>query len=355
MIILLEPICSSWTHEEVNAGFLQLVRKNSSDEVVYIGEKEHVRCIRNILADSNVDYKVIAGQMPWQDTDSYENTASYFRLLCSIILKYKPSILFVLCGYRPCILAVEMVSFLFPHIKINLTIHGMVEEYKGNGKSYKNLFKLAECFRNLQFVTYSPFCTESYWGLKRKKFFFLHHPYINIENKIFERQGCKKEKITIGIIGACANDKALRVIYMVNKCELNQNYEFLVISRFGRYFRHLKNVRVMELEFDRESKNRLMKDMDYLLLPYGRYEYALSASGVLWDAIANQVPCLMLDSKYFEYYMPHTIGYQAKDINELCKVICKIIQLNREKSEIFFTDIGKIEQERDRIMRQMLL
>lgn len=354
MIILLEPVCSSWIHEEVNAGFLQLVRNNSNDEVLYIGEKEHVCCVRKIYADSQVKYKVIIRQASWQGSDSYENTIYYFILMFSVIMKCKPNILFILCGYRPCILAAEMVSFLFPYIKINFIIHGMIEKYKGNSSSYERLFKIATFCKRLRFVTYNPFCTDNYWGVKRKKFFFLHHPYVKDRS-----QAIRKERIntgvTIGIIGACANAKALKLISMVNRCKVEGDYEFLVISRFGNHFRHLKNVKVLDITFDREKKTRLMRNMDYLLLPYDRQEYTLSASGVLWDAISNHVPCLMLDCKYFEYYMPYKIGYRAKNIKELCEIVCEKIQCGREENEKFFMDLEKIEQERNRAIRQMLL
>ena len=93
--------------------------------------------------------------------------------------------------------------------------------------------------------------------------------------------------------------------------------------------------------------------MDYLLLPYGKDEYRLSASGVLWDAVSNRIPCLMLDSKYFEYYSPYRIGYRADSINELCKIICERIQERRRK-DTFFVGMDQIVRENDKIIRHLL-
>lgn len=355
MIVLLEPVCGSWTHEEVNAGFLKQVRENSSQEICYIGEKEHICCIRNLYAGARVNYNIITKPVPQKDADAYDKTLYYFRLMSTIIMKYQPDILIVLCGYRPCILAAELISVIFPHLKIKFVIHGMIEEQKGHMESYAKLFSYSVHCKNLCFVTYSPFCTDNYWGLREKKFFFMHLPYIM--NQKHARKAVPKKspgKTIIGIIGACANTKALKLISMINKNSLDKEYEFWVISRFGDRFRCLKNVKVLELEFDRENKNKLLQNIDYLLLPYDKREYALSASGVLWDAISNRVPCLMLDCKYFEYYMSYRIGYQAKDINELCKIICEKIQCGKCNEHTFFIGLNNIEKKTEEKMKYLL-
>ncbi|MCM1120968.1 MAG: hypothetical protein NC416_00140 [Eubacterium sp.] len=355
MIVLLEPVCSAWIHEEVNAGFLQLIMNNSSDEeVTYIGEKNHLHCIKKIYDNPQVHFIVLSRFIDFHAADLYKNLFEYFRLLCSVMIRCKPDKLFVLCGYRPCILAVELVSILFRNVEINLIVHGMIEEKKGHKKSYDKLFKIGNSCKRLRFVSYSPYCTGRYWNIKEDKFVFLHHPYVKSSQHTPASRKSKESKIIIGIIGACANEKAKKLISLVNKNELINEYEFWVASKFGKKFKNLKNVKVLDLEFERKNIEKIMCSMNYLLLPYGKDEYMLSASGVVWDAVSNRIPCLMLDSKYFAYYMPYKIGYQADSIKELCEIICDRIQEGGGGNDTFFVGMDQIDWENEKKIKYLL-
>lgn len=355
MIILLEPVCSAWVHEEVNAGFLKLVSENTDQNVLYVGEKEHLRCVKRIWNGKGVEYKALTKTVPQEEADLYKNTFYYLRLLSDILTRNKPDILFILCGYRPCILAAEITSIFFSKTKIKQVIHGMIEEKKGKAESYARLFANSVYCKNLSFVTYSPYCTDDYWKLKKNKFVFLDHPYIKEKNDTSASTFPDNSGTThIGIVGACANTKAFKLISMVNQCNLDDKYEFWIISKYGNRFKKLENVKVLELEFDRINKNRVIHNMDYLLMPYGRDEYRQSASGVLWDAISNRIPCFMLDCKYFGYYSSYKIGYQARDLNELCRIVCEKIQNKKEKSDVFFVGVDKIEDERCKKIQDLL-
>lgn len=356
MIILAEPVCCAWVHEEVNTGFLQLIADNSNEEILYFGEKEHIRCVRRIFCCPRIQYVAFTKVLDMDEADSYKNTVFYFRILNHIAVKYKPRKLFVLCGYRPCILASEINAVLHRQIRIYFVLHGMIEEKKGRKESYKRLLKAGGLCKRLCFISYSPYCTGTYWGIRDDKFVFLHHPYAGRKSmEMTEKRKTDSGKIVIGVIGACANDKAVKLITSVNRRqEGEQKYEFWVVSRFGRKFRPLKNVRVFSMKFERKEIERMMREMDYMLLPYGRDEYALSASGVLWDAIANRIPCFLLDSKYFEYYMAYQIGYQAETIEGLCKIICEKAGQKKLDQEAFFVNLDRIVRENNETVRYLL-
>lgn len=355
MIVLLEPVCSVWVHEEVNAGFLQLVIENSVDDVLYIGERGHLSCIKKIFYNSRIRFVEITKTIGMGEADYYINTVYYFRLLNDVIVRCNPRKLFILCGYRPCILASELAALIYKKIDIYFVLHGMVDEKKGRTQSYMKLLRFGRLCRKLCFVTYSPYCTGKYWGISESKLVFLHHPYVHRNQMVSEaKEKDKSGKVIIGIIGACANDKAEQLISAVNRNDQDCRYEFWVASRFGKRFRHLKNIKILDCEFERKEMEALLKEMDFLLLPYGHDEYALSASGVLWDAMANGLPCLMLDSSYFKYYMRYEIGYQADSMQELCKVICKIIRQKQEMRKIFFVNMEEIERENIETIKYLL-
>lgn len=355
MIVLVEPVCNGWVHEEVNAGFLQLIADNFHEDILYIGEREHIQCIRRIFDSPRIRYTVIKKTIRMDEADLYRNVVYYFRLLHKIGIRYRPEKLFILCGYRPCLLASELMSIIHRKLKTYFVLHGMVEEKKGHKQSYMKLFRFSRYCKKLCFITYSPYCTGKYWGIHEDKFVFLHHPYICEKKTIHNtRQKRENDKIIVGIIGACANDKAVKLISSVNRSQGAHKCEFWIASRFGKQFRHMENVTVLDLEFERKEMEVLMRKMDFMLLPYGRDDYEISASGVFWDAIANKVPCLMLDSNYFKYYMSYNIGYQTDTIEGLRKIICEELPHKKEEQELFFDGLDSLERENNETVRRLL-
>lgn len=351
MVVLLEPVCHSWMHEEVDAGFLGLVKETCNEEVIYVGEREHLKCISRIYRGGGVSYKQIVGFETGNEWDNYKMTAYYFKMILMVVRECRPSQLFILCAYRPCILAAELVAFVSKKCNVFVLLHGMVEESKNKSTSYRKLFCLSDYCHNIRFLTYSPYCTAKYWGMSEDKMTFINHPYINPRERVVRSSDL--DKTVIGVIGGCANNKALRAIRLLNKRGIGKEYEFWIVSRFGKMFRGVPHVKVLDLEFSREQKRKVMSHMDYLLLPYGKQEYAISASGVLWDAVTNEVPCLMLDSKYFRYYMPYGIGYQAKDIRGLTDMIEQRILQGKDEG-VFFQGMGRLEQYNREVMEGLL-
>lgn len=351
MVVLLEPVCHSWMHEEGNAGFLETVKEICNEEIVYVGEREHLECISRIYRGGGVSYKQIMGFNTGNEWDDYKMTAYYFKMIQMVMREYRPSQLFILCAYRPCILAAELAAFVNKKCNVFVLLHGMVEELKNRSTSYRRLFRLSGYFRNIRFLTYSPYCTAEYWGVSEDKMTFISLPYVKPRERV--RRNIDPDKTVIGVIGGCANNKALHVIKLVNKKGIKKRYEFWVVSRFGEMFRGVPHVKVLDLEFSREQKMKTMSHMDYLLLPYGKQEYAISASGVLWDAVANEVPCLMLDSRYFEYYIPYGIGCQANNIQELADMIEQRI-LQGKDEDVFFQGMDRLKQYNREVIKGLL-
>lgn len=322
---------------------------------MYIGEIEHIRCVRTIFCNSRVHFVAVREIVNMEAADSYKNFLHYFRLLNSVVTKYEPRIIFILCGYRPCLFASEWIAIIHRRVKVYFVLHGMVEKNKGCSGSYMKLLRFGRHCKRIQFISYSPYCTGRYWGICENKMVFLHHPYVRkdyTEPKVVEKDG--SDKVIIGVIGACANDKAVKLIVSVNRKAAEHNYEFWVASRFGKKFQNLENVKVLNLEFSRKRIEKLMRKIDFMLMPYGRDEYMMSASGVLWDAIINRLPCLMLDSDYFKYYMSYQIGYQADSIEGLSQAICEILQRKRDGQEKFFVNMDRIASENNETVSALL-
>lgn len=324
MIVLLEPVYYSWVHEEVNAGMLKLISDAGREKVLYIGEREHIRCIRELYAD-NVCFAEITKLLPHKDITEMRSASYYAGLIKSVIKRYRPKHLFILGAFYPCILAAEIVSVFHPGCRFHVTLHGMVEPGNESHDLYKKLIGFCRFLPNLDFITYSPYCRAKYWKIREEKMNFIHHPFIKVQ---YDKHGKSKDKnkrdgdiLRIGIIGACSNTAARKVVAGLNGMGLEKKLEFWVFSKFGNRFRNTPNAQLIDAEFDRIQMQEALRELDYILIPYGKEEYTMSASGVLWDAISNEVPCLMLGSKYLAYYNRYHIGYQAETISELCKMV----------------------------------
>lgn len=319
LIVLLEPVYYAWVHEEVNAGMLKLISDAGRQKVLYIGEREHIQCIHELYAN-NVCFAEITKLLPHNYISEMSSVSYYAGLIKSVIKRYKPKHLFILGAFYPCILAAEFLSVFHPDCCFHVTLHGMVEPGNDLHDLYKKLIGFCRFLPNLDFITYSPYCSADYWKIQEEKMNFIHHPFIKVK---YDRSKGKMDGdiLRIGIIGACSNTAARKVVAGLNGMELEKKLEFWVFSKFGNRFRNTPNARLIDAEFDRSQMQEALRELDYILIPYGKEEYTMSASGVLWDAVSNEVPCLMLGSRYLAYYNRYHIGYQAETISELCRMV----------------------------------
>lgn len=93
MIILLEPICHAWAHEVVNAGFLSLVEANCKDDILFIGDKDHIRSISMIYKSKRTRYIQINALKSQAESDHYQLVFYYFKMINYIVQKYHPRLM----------------------------------------------------------------------------------------------------------------------------------------------------------------------------------------------------------------------------------------------------------------------
>jgi len=351
MIVLLEAVNYGWIHEEVNAGMLQLVNQCSNDDIVYVGEKKQVETVSKLYKEKRVSFATYSQLLDNKEKDLYKSTFYYLKLINSCIKKYSAKQIFILYGNPPCILAVLLATLMHPGVSFRICIHGAVERIIQQIKDYERLFKLTQCTGKIKIITFSPFCTDEYWKIKNK-IVFLHHPFIPavIRNSLNDK---RKDKVVIGVIGACANPKTKKIISDINKMEIDGEYEFWIASRFAKHFERMDHVKVIDLSFERSEMEEQIQKMDCILLPYDKNEYKISASGVLWDAVSNQVPCIMLNSPYFCYYEEYVRGTTTQSREELIQSLHDFIsKLDSEKYE--GSNIEELREYNKNKMRELL-
>lgn len=330
MISIIEPICIKWEHEEVNAGLLKLVSDVSgNDKFVFYAEKEQIKSVMSIYSADNIRFIEIEESSRRKSRESRVLVNNYISLLLKVIKDSNPDVILITTAYKPCIIAVHIISHIYSRVKFWLTLHGMIETKWGETNNYINIMKRGRNNSRIGYITYSPFCEKLLIENNISKVLFLNHPYIAVRKK---RSVIRGDKLKIGIVGACANGNAARLISAI-ACNplISDKCTFEVLSNNSQRLRGLKNVNIISSEFSRSQKESLMQNIDFLLIPYGANDYQLSATGVIWDAVSNKVPCLMYDSRYLQYYQQKIkMGYQTHSLEKLIKKIQHIVDADCE-------------------------
>lgn len=351
MIVLIEPVCKGWEHENVNAGLLKLISKASKESVIYFGEAGQIKAVSALYRSSRVKFIELKHMPSRELQDMKKSIYNYFKMIEMVIVKTKPRTVIITAAYRPCITAVKILAKINKNIQFKIVLHGMIEEKAGYQKEYDKI--ICENIENVTYLSYSFYCKDRYKNMGVKNIEFLHLSYIGNNDEML-RKKVDGSNIKIGIIGACANKNAIRFVKAVSKDrELSNKVRFYILSGNADQFQN-KNCVVVSKAFERKDMEKLLCGMDFLLVPYGRGEYKVSTSGVIWDGISNRVPLLMYDSLCLQYYHSRVhLGYLCSSLKEL-KLILKQISSGEMPDDDFFVNLDILEKENMETMKRLL-
>lgn len=353
MVALVEPMCMGWEHEEVNSGLLKLIDNTTEDKISYYGDRGQVQAVSNIYYSVKVNFKEIEKIPEKEIRDTNRALAIYIKILRTVVKDSRPDTVFILSGDRPCMMAVQISARIYPKVNFLMILHAILDPKLGHTSSCAEIMRKSVGIPNLSYITYSPFAEALLGQRGIDNILFLHHPYIEAVEKKDRRN--KHDKYRIGIIGACSNRNAYRFVDAVgHEPDIADKYEFWIASRGGSLFKGLENAKIVSSEFDRGYIEAFMKQIDYLLLPYGRNDYRIAASGILWDAVSNKVPCLAYDSRYICFYQKrHNIGIQRNSLRAMLETL-KEIEKNEAENEEYFVNMDTLERDNQKIIREIL-
>ena len=351
-ILVIEPQCRGWEHEQVNAAFLSIVAEHESDkEIIFCAEQSHIDCIDKlfVLREKITTHAIT---LPVKSGDTMKFWKEYYILFRTLLNEFSgiEKVLF-LSSHKGNMYAINKLAKELPQIKYIITVHALVEQLKRKCRLRDRLFKdnffygwgLREIMNrlskkeNIKFVTYSPTFVEQASDILKKKtldkIYFINIPYMygNPLPKV------KEDKIIIGLIGGAVNDNARILIEDVVKADYSEGLEFRII-RTDQDFSNLKNVVVINegKSISREQIEEECQYFDYMLLAYDKTMYGMSASGVFFDAINYEIPILMLNSPFLEWYNnKYQIGIQAQTVEELAREIKEIVLSNNRNEELY--------------------
>ena len=212
----------------------------------------------------------------------------------------------------------------------------IIHYFRGDKYSLKMLLMGDSIKRNLEFY------------LKKKIFniFVLDHPYIQTTS--FINIPTFSSVLKLGTVGTMSvnkgADKYISLLQMV-KAEKLQNLQFYVIGKAeGDVYDKLNAVNVIfpcvgEGMCSRESFDKHVSDLDYILFFYPVDSYRLTASGAIYDAIMQEIPIISIKNEYFTYLFDKygKFGYLFDNVDNIFSFIKS--GLKRENDFFNFLDI----------------
>lgn len=341
MIVFFEPQCVDWQHEMVNAGLIELIYCcYPNEKILFLCERKQGQNINKLVVHRNpkisIDYMYF--DMPDGIKDDYQLTGVYIDLINSVIKRYGDKInTFILTSsHRGNMQACLECARINNNIHFIVVVHAIMEsvlkrhtwvEWKKGKDLLRTIRNLAEQ-GNIDFITYSPLLQKRlHRKLKNRyveKFYFIHHPYqFNAE---IDNCADLKTNMNYGIVGACNNEYAKDI---VEKVIVDRTIECNFIIMASDLIQE-KDSRITIVEngqrVGREEMLKYFKKLSYFLIPYRRNQYMISASGVFWDAVNEEIPIVILDCPYTRYYNEkYDIGWQFDTTEEIISFMKKRI------------------------------
>lgn len=339
MIVFFEPQCVDWQHEMVNAGLIELIYCcYPNEKILFLCERKQGQNINKLVVHRNpkisIDYMYF--DMPDGIKDDYQLTGVYIDLINSVIKRYGDKInTFILTSsHRGNMQACLECARINNNIHFIVVVHAIMEsvlkrhtwvEWKKGKDLLRTIRNLAEQ-GNIDFITYSPLLQKRlHRKLKNRyveKFYFIHHPYqFNAET---DNCADLKTNMNYGIVGACNNEYAKDI---VEKVIVDRTIECNFIIMASDLIQE-KDSRIIIVEngqrVGREEMLKYFKKLSYFLIPYRRNQYMISASGVFWDAVNEEIPIVILDCPYTRYYNEkYDIGWRFDTTEEIISFMKK--------------------------------
>jgi hypothetical protein len=377
MIILIEPQCKGFAHEQVNAGFLRGYSLAFPEEkLIYFAEKEHISCIQEIFVScsfSSDEIDFIENEIP--DANRLSSIFRYYLLLKKVLqYAYEEKcnrIVFLSIHTFNLIPLKILLKFRYNRFfKIHIIIHGIIESVKKRNylfpcDSYGKVFNLTiKLFRlfgleilskpgssnrflyekllraslNLfgnKNITYFVFRSDSLNKIKellpkiKQHFGYIDHPYLYTKKNLVCKSDSSGFKIfaTLGQGNLNAVNEVVRNISPSVSPE--NDFEIRIIggnpNQSASDYERIKIVGKGRSLTRNEIENQMI-DVHYVLFFYSDDLYELMTSGSFFDAISYKKPMIFIKNNCFDYYYKNfEFGYRCNNINEIIGYMKKII------------------------------
>lgn len=349
MIAVFDPGSVQCTHVVFNAAFLASLHMAFPDEeIIFFGERSHVRLLQDSLDASgvvipNLKWRTIRFLTGIKNVYCWHTYFTKIHLDClnkARQLGARRNIF--MCVTFPGLLMLKLfTNSIFRNLRLTLVLHS----YQYTRASWPAIVRLGKKAtlkygntENIQYLVLSPIAylsTTQEFPCLTSKIHWIDHPYLFRRDKKKERLN---NYLRFGFIGRGDSPKGfplfLRMVKEVRKKLQGSRFraDFIGIGHLTQDMYHVDQSGLsIPLGYDpvpREEFERLVSTLDYAVLPYSESFYRQAASGSLMDAISLGKPLMALKIPYFEELFERMgdIGYLFKDYNDMVNIVMNIIE-----------------------------
>ncbi len=396
MIIIFEPQCRGFQHEQFNAGFLYGYSLAYPEEkIVFWGEKEHIQCIKTIFSSANLSLdntEFVELEIP--NPDLLMAVFEYSKIIKGLLsYSYKNNcdkiVLLSIHTYNLIPLK-YLLQFKYKNtIRVHVAMHGILESVKRKNSSflleffekgtrylkktmgienrqgkhepknkylYEKLFKMSMHLFNNKNITYFVFREDSLLKLNKylpkiyKYFKSIDLPYIykNVRNINFDT-GSSNLMTFATFEKGYSNELRKIVRVLIHDNTLSDNFEIRILG--GNVSKNLDTFEQIKYIGDsgkllREEIEESIIDARYVLLFYPENSYELMPSGVFFDAIAYSKPVVFLKNHCLDYYYEkYKFGYRCNNVDEMIDAMGEIISTEESSERSFVSEIIRMQQD----------
>ena len=361
MIIVYEPECRGFAHEQVNAAIIKSLLEIYSS-VVFFADKDHADSVISIINSKNITQKltVIETSIPKRGSIFLKQLFLHNRIIKSIYsyaIKNDIKDIIYLSVNEVNLITFKLFARIYRKINVQIFVHGILEALTSNSINifdYKVLFKLFFKLKrpaNLNYTVFSPHIIENieknYKSLA-DQISSVYHPYIYKEREINSELNPLDNKhleTKFAVIGAFHMFKgADNIIEIANKIATkNCSAKIDVIG-----YNQLEEICPPNIISQNSSRRLTTKEMhdlsektDYFIFAYPENMYNYMASGALFDAFYYSKPIIALKHPMFEYYFKKlgNIGYLCDNLDDMEN---RIIELYNHHDKHYSTQVENI-------------
>ncbi len=398
MIIIVEPQCTGFAHEQFNAAFLYGYSLAYPDEkITFFAEKGHIKCIKDVFDSANLSLNEIVFteiKIPEQNLlikprVIFEYSRILKNLLCYAYKNNCNKIVFLSIYTYNLIPLKYLLQFKYNNsIQVHIAMHTILEfikrrnfsllsefyqkverrirkffgianiqrKYKPKNRYlYEKLFKISlQLFSNKN-ITYFVFREDSLKKIKEylpkihKYFNSIDFPYISKNVKNNHEFELPNLKIFATFEKGYTNELSKIIKVLTQDDELANSFEIRIIGGItNKRLNIFKQIKYMgtNKRLLREEIEEQIRDVHYFLFFYPQDSYELTTSGAFFDAITYCKPIIFLKNYCFDYYYDkYKFGYRCDDIDELSSNMKRII-LNKEINyKGFVSEIIRMQQD----------
>lgn len=392
MIIVVEPQCRGYEHEQFNAAFLYgYCLAYPSEKIIFFAEKEHITYVKNLLKSlglilKQLDFKEIS--IP--DKKLIQNPKAiifYFKLFKNILkfadtnncqkISFLSIYTFNLFPLKYLLVNKCRLNFI-----LHIVMHGTLEFVKRKNYSfyshttniifnkikkifgfkinyssnkienkfiYEKYFKLCINILPLSNITYllmrkdAEKSIRKYLPKNNLNFLGIDLPYIS-KNISLTSSINSNLQITFATFGKGYHNEILSLVDLLVKNRSLENLFKLQIIGGNEDYNLNKytqvNYPIKKQNFTRTEIEVILSNVDYLLFFYESDSYELTTSGAFFDAIAYGKPIIFIKNICFDYYFDtFKFGYRYDNTEALIDDMPNIFRYHFQKYPTFLNEI----------------